>query len=157
MLAKGGFFHGHTLAGNPMGCAVGLEVLQVITENKLSENAELMGKALKNGLDRLKRKYEFIGDVRGRGLLMAIELVADRRTKAPFPPEDKVHFLLTDMAYDEGLIVYPRRPINGLKGDHIMVAPPLIITRKEIRELLERLDRALARTEERLKAVTRDE
>jgi adenosylmethionine-8-amino-7-oxononanoate aminotransferase len=153
MLEKGGFFHGHTLAGNPMGCAVGLEVLQVITENRLSENAELMGRSLKNGLDRLKRKYEFIGDVRGRGLLMAIELVADRRTKAPFPAEDKVHFLLTDMAYDEGLIVYPRRPINGLKGDHVMIAPPLIITRKEIRELLERLDRALARTEEKLKTV----
>jgi adenosylmethionine-8-amino-7-oxononanoate aminotransferase len=77
---------------------------------------------------------------------MAIELVRDRKTREPFPPELNAHFLLTDEAYDEGLIVYPRRPINGLKGDHVMIAPPLIITREEIGELLERLDRALART-----------
>ncbi len=150
MMDKGGFFHGHTLAGNPMGCAVGLEVLNVITENHLAENAAAMGRVLKNGLDRLRTRYEFIGQVRGKGLLMAIELVQDRKTREPFPPAKNAHFVLTDEAYDEGLIVYPRRPINGLKGDHIMVAPPLIITRKEIKELLERLDRALARTEARL-------
>lgn len=147
MLAKGGFAHGHTLAGNPMGCAVGLEVLNVIIENNLTENADRMGRALKHGLDRLRKRYEFIGQVRGRGLLMAIELVCDRRSREPFPPERNVHLLLTDAAYDEGLIVYPRRPLNGLSGDHVMIAPPLIITRQEVRELLERLDRALARTQ----------
>jgi adenosylmethionine-8-amino-7-oxononanoate aminotransferase len=146
MLARGGFSHGHTLAGNPMGCAVGLEVLDVMVENDLTANAEKMGRSLKNGLDRLKKRYEFIGQVRGRGLLMAIELVADRKRREPFPPERNVHFLLTDAAYEEGLIVYPRRPINGLRGDHVMIAPPLIITRPEIKELLERLERALART-----------
>ena len=145
MLGSGGFAHGHTLAGNPMGGAVGLEVLGVITENNLPENAAQMGRVLKTGLERLKKKYEFIGQVRGRGLLTAIELVMDRRTREPFPAELSVHFMLTDAAYEEGLLVYPRRPINGLKGDHVLVAPPLIITRREVRELLERLDRALAR------------
>ncbi len=147
MLENGGFSHGHTLAGNPMGCAVGLEVLDVILENRLPENSAGMGGVLKHGLDRLKKRYEFIGQVRGLGLHMAIELVRDRKTREPFSPELNAHFLLTDAAYDEGLIVYPRRPINGLKGDHVMIAPPLIITRREVGELLERLDRALARTE----------
>jgi adenosylmethionine-8-amino-7-oxononanoate aminotransferase len=150
MMARGGFAHGHTLAGNPMGCAVGLEVLDVILENDLPGNAARMGRVLKNGLDRLKKRYAFIGDVRGRGLLMAIELVRDRRRREPFPPERNVHFLLTDAAYAEGLIVYPRRPINGLSGDHVMIAPPLIITHAEVQELLERLDRALARTADAL-------
>jgi adenosylmethionine-8-amino-7-oxononanoate aminotransferase len=150
MLAKGGFSHGHTLAGNPMGCAVGLEVLNVIIENHLPENSARMGRVLKHGLDALKNRYEFIGQVRGLGLHMAIELVQNRRTREPFPPELNAHFLLTDEAYDEGLIIYPRRPINGLKGDHVMIAPPLIITREEIGELLERLDRALARTKAKL-------
>ena len=145
MLEKGGFHHGHTLAGNPMGCAVGLEVLGVIVENGLTENAEKMGRSLKHGLDRLKKTYDFIGEVRGRGLLMAIELVQDRRRRDPFPAEFNAHFKLSDAAYAEGLIVYPRRPINGLSGDHVMIAPPLIVSRKEIQELLERLDRALAR------------
>jgi adenosylmethionine-8-amino-7-oxononanoate aminotransferase len=105
---------------------------------------------LKRGLDRLKQRYEFIGQVRGCGLHMAIELVRDRKTREPFPPACNVHYLLTDEAYDEGLIVYPRRPINGLRGDHVMIAPPLIITRQEIQELLARLDRALARTQAKL-------
>jgi adenosylmethionine-8-amino-7-oxononanoate aminotransferase len=152
MLEKGGFAHGHTLAGNPMGCAVGLEVLDVIIENRLPENSARMGRVLRQGLERLQERYEFIGQVRGRGLHMAIELVMDRKTREPFPPELNVHFLLTDQAYDEGLIVYPRRPINGLRGDHVMIAPPLIITREGIGELLERLDRALARTEAKLPA-----
>lgn len=153
MIENGGFSHGHTLAGNPMGTAVGLEVLKVITENRLPENAALMGRSLKAGLDRLKKKYEFIGQVRGKGLLMAIEMVADRTTREPFPAELNVHFLLTDAAYAEGLIVYPRRSVNGLKGDHVMVAPPLIIIRKEVRELLDRLDRALARVQAQLPAA----
>ncbi len=153
MMSNGGFAHGHTLAGNPMGCAVGLEVLNVITENRLVENAAAVGHTLKAGLDRLKKRFDFIGQVRGKGLLTAIELVADRKTRAPFPAECNAHFLLTDEAYDEGLIVYPRRPINGLKGDHIMVAPPLITTRKEMHELLALLERALERTQAKLPAV----
>ncbi len=153
MMGNGGFAHGHTLAGNPMGCAVGLEVLNVITENRLVENAAAVGRTLKAGLERLKKRFEFIGQVRAKGLLTAIELVADRKTREPFPAELNAHFLLTDEAYAEGLIVYPRRPINGLKGDHIMVAPPLITTRKEMHELLALLERALERTQAKLPAV----
>ncbi len=146
MLDKGTFAHGHTLAGNPMGCAVGLEVLNVILERGLVQNAITMGKALKSGLLKLKKQYEIIGDVRGKGLLMALELVKDRKTKEPFEPELYVNHMLTDHAFANGLIIYPRRPINGLSGDHVMIAPPLSITRSEIDKLLDLLDRALAQT-----------
>lgn len=155
MMDNGGFYHGHTLAGNPMGCAVGLEVLNVITENRLTENAAAMGHMLKAGLERLKKRFEFIGQVRGLGLLTAIELVQNRKTREPFSADLNIHFLLTDEAYDEGLIIYPRRPINGLKGDHVLVAPPLISTRKEINELLALLERALERTAAKLPAASK--
>lgn len=146
VIGKDGFAHGHTYAGNPMACAVGLEVFNVITENHLPENAARMGKVLKAGLEELAKRYEIIGQVRGKGLLLAMELVQDRDTREPFPPQRNLHLLLTDEAYDEGLIIYPRRSINGLSGDHVLVAPPLIVTENEIQEILERLDRAFTRT-----------
>ena len=146
MLDKGTFAHGHTLAGNPMGCAVALEVLNVILEQHLAQNAVKMGKILKTGLMKLKKQYEIIGDVRGMGLLMAIELVQDRKTKEPFDPDLNVNHMLTDHAFAGGLIIYPRRPINGLSGDHVMIAPPLTATRADIDKLLNLLDRALAQT-----------
>ena len=146
MLDHGTFAHGHTLAGNPMGCAVALEVLNVILDGGMIQNAIKMGKLLKTGLMKLKKQYEIIGDVRGKGLLLALELVKDRKTRAPFDPGLNVNHMLTDHAFANGLMIYPRRPINGLSGDHVMVAPPLTIDRSQINILLERLDRALAQT-----------
>ncbi|NCO53068.1 MAG: aminotransferase class III-fold pyridoxal phosphate-dependent enzyme [Deltaproteobacteria bacterium] len=146
MLDKGTFAHGHTLAGNPMGCAVTLEVLNVILEEGLVQNTLKMGQILKTGLMKLKKHYDIIGDVRGKGLLMAIELVMDRKTKEPFPPELNVNQILADHAFAGGLIIYPRRPINGLSGDHVMIAPPLTINHREVDKLLALLDKALAQT-----------
>jgi adenosylmethionine-8-amino-7-oxononanoate aminotransferase len=145
VLAAGGFAHGHTYAGNPMACAVGLEVLHVILEDDLASNAAVMGDVLKAGLEELAERHPIVGDVRGIGLLQAVELVSDRETKQPFAPEKCANVLLTDEAFDEGLIVYPRRPIYGLSGDHVVVAPPLIVTEAEVAEILRRLDRALGR------------
>ena len=147
---NGGFAHGHTYAGNPMACAVGLEVFKIITEEHLSENAAGMGRILKTGLKDLEERYEIIGEVRGKGLLLAVELVKDRETREPFPAEKDVNLLLTDEAYNEGLIVYPRRPINGLSGDHVLVAPPLIVNEQQIHEIVDRLDRALKRVMKKL-------
>lgn len=146
MMEKGGFVHGHTLAGNPMGCAVALEVYNVIEEEGLVANSEKMGKLLKQGLNKLAKRYSIIGQVRGRGLLTAIELVKPGTKKEIFPPEMDVNHLIADEAFKDGLIVYPRRPINGLRGDHILVAPPLISDKAVIEELLELLDKTLART-----------
>jgi len=152
VLDSGGFQHGHTYAGNPMGCAIGLEAMKIIEDENLVDRSVRMGAKLKTGLEFLAANHAIIGEVRGRGLLLALELVQDRDSRQPFPPEKEAHNLLTDEAAAEGLVIYPRRPINGLNGDHVLVAPPLIITEEQVAELLLRLDKALGRATQRLRA-----
>jgi adenosylmethionine-8-amino-7-oxononanoate aminotransferase len=145
VLDTGGFIHGHTYAGNPMACTVGLEVLNIILQENLARNAAHIGSLLKAELEDLARRYPMIGEVRGLGLLLALELVEDPVRRRPFPPAMKMAQALAEAAYEEGLIVYPRHCLKGLAGDHVLVAPPLIITEAETQELLRRLDRALKR------------
>ncbi len=145
---RSGFGHGFTYAGNPMACAVGLEVFNIINEDKLPDNAAETGSVLKAGLKDLAGRHPLIGEVRGRGLLLAIELVKDAQTREPFPAELNVGQRLTDIAYEEGLIIYPRRPIQGLAGDHVLVAPPLILSLAQVDEILTRLEAALKRLEQ---------
>lgn len=152
VVGKGGFAHGHTYAGSPMACAVGLEVLRVIEEEHLVGNAAAMGEVLRDGLQVLAGGHEFVGEVRGKGLLLALELVRDRVSREPFPPDREAGLVLTDEAFAEGLIVYPRRPIHGVAGDHVLIAPPLIINEGQVEEILVLLDRALARAGARLGA-----
>ena len=145
ILAGGGFMHGFTSAGNPMACAVGLEVLSILKEEDLSANAGERGQELLSGLLFLATRHPIIGQVRGKGLLTAIELVQDRDTRTPFAPENGMNSLLTQEAAKQGLIIYPRRPIYGLRGDHVLIAPPLIVSKEQVQEILRRLDRALGR------------
>lgn len=145
VLQQGGFMHGHTYAGNPMACAVGLEVINILEEDNLLANTVNMGVRLQQALARLAEEFSIIGQVRGLGLLMALELVQDRQSKTPFPVHLNMGQILTDAAYQEGLIIYPRRCLNGLAGDHVLVAPPLIITADQVDELVARLKRALQR------------
>jgi len=137
VMMHGGFAHGYTYAGNPLACAAGRAVLQEIEEHKLIENAERQGRNLRARLSALMTRYPFIGDVRGKGLLLAFELVRDRETMAPLPPEMNAHLALVDEAYARGLIIYSRRTRGGIVGDHFMVCPPLIITDAQIDELME--------------------
>ena len=150
ILDGGGFAHGHTYAGNPMACAVGEEVLDIILESDLVSNAAVIGDYLKQGLEILQNSHPIIGDVRGLGLLLAIELVKDRQAKTPFASDVSANFMLADAAFNHGLIIYPRKPINGLKGDHLLVAPPLITTEPEADTILERLDTSLTIVEKTL-------
>ncbi|HKK91438.1 MAG TPA: aspartate aminotransferase family protein [Desulfobacteraceae bacterium] len=150
ILDSGGFAHGHTYAGNPMACAVGEEVLDIILENRLPENAAATGSHLKKGLEALKDTHEIIGDVRGRGLLLAIELVKNRETREPFRADGNANLALADAAFEKGLIIYPRKPLNGLAGDHLLVAPPLITTKAQADVILDRLDQALLQIRGRL-------
>ncbi len=150
VMADGGFQHGHTSAGAPMACAVGERVLDIIVKDNLVENAAAMGDVLGEGLRQLADKHECIGDVRGTGLLWAVEFVADRATKTPFPADWTVGGLLKAEASEEGLIVYPRRSLNGARGDHVLIAPPLIITEEQVGELLEKLEASITRLEEKL-------
>ncbi len=145
ILAGGGFMHGFTSAGNPMACAVGLEVLSILKDQNLAANARERGQELLAGLRELAQRHPIIGQVRGKGLLTAIELVQDRDTRSPFPPEKGMNSLLTQKASKQGLIIYPRRSMNGLFGDHVLIAPPLIVSKEQVQEILRRLDRALGR------------
>ncbi len=150
VLNSGGFMHGHTYAGNPMACAVGLKVLNYILDHDLCANSRHMGELLREGLEALKEKFPIIGQVRGKGLLLGVELVNDHYTKHPFPVSAEAGQLLTDIAFEQGLIVYPRRPINGMSGDHVLLAPPLIISETEVSEILVLFERALEKTVIRL-------
>ena len=151
-LDSGGFKHGHTYAGNPMACAVGLEVLDFIQRHDLCRNARRRGRQLKNGLETLARRIPVIGQIRGKGLLIGVELVRDPVTKAPFPVDANAGQLLTDNALKDGLIVYPRRSINGMSGDHVLVAPPLIVSESEVDEILNRFEKAMEKTSQQLNA-----
>jgi adenosylmethionine-8-amino-7-oxononanoate aminotransferase len=139
VLDGGGFAHGYTYAGNPLACAAGLAVLQELLEHKLVENAERQGRRLRARLQGLMQRYPFVGDVRGKGLLLAFELVKDRESMEPLDPPLNAHIALVDEAYRRGLIVYSRRTRGGTVGDHFMVCPPLTITDAQIDELMDLL------------------
>jgi adenosylmethionine-8-amino-7-oxononanoate aminotransferase len=143
VLDAGGFQHGFTYAGNPLACAAGLGVLEVIEQEGLVANAASMGDALKGRLEALMQRFPFIGDVRGKGLLTAFELVADRDTMAPLPQDLNAYTRLVDIAYDKGLIIYSRRTRGGYLGDHFLVCPPLIVTEEGIEEIMTKLTSAL--------------
>ena len=136
VLDMGGFAHGHTYAGNPLACAAGLAVLGEVDRLKLTENAATRGEDLLDGLRGLQRRFPFIGDVRGKGLMTAIEFVADPVTMENLPPEVNIGQRVLDLAYERGLIVYFRRVKGGVQGDCVMVAPPLIVTRDEVGEIV---------------------
>ena len=140
VMASGGFLHGYTYAGNPLSCAAAHAVLTELLENDLIGNAARQGAYLDDRLRDLMDRYGFIGDVRGKGLLRAFELVADRNTMEPLPVEMNAHIRLVDIAYERGLIIYSRRTRGGYKGDHFMVSPPLIVGKADIDEIVTILD-----------------
>lgn len=143
VLAKGGFAHGFTYAGNPLACAAGLAVIEEIERQGMMQNSLSTGALLKADLEKLMDRFPFIGEVRGMGLLLAFELVADRDSKEPLPPGLKAFDRLTEQAYQRGLIIYPRRSRGGYSGDHILVAPPMITTPAQVGEIMDRLTDAL--------------
>ncbi|MGO4916962.1 aminotransferase family protein [Pseudogemmobacter sp. W21_MBD1_M6] len=143
VLDAGGFMHGHTYAGNPLACAAGLAVLDVIETDGLMQNAATIGGLLKSRLRDLMQRFPFIGDVRGEGLLLAFELVSDRRTMAPLPKELSAYVELVELAYAQGLIIYSRRTRGGIDGDHFLVCPPMIATEDHVEEIIGKLTIAL--------------
>jgi adenosylmethionine-8-amino-7-oxononanoate aminotransferase len=143
VLDAGGFLHGFTYAGNPLACSAGLAVLEELEEQDLIGNAARMGNVLMGELRALMDRYPFIGDVRGKGLLTAFEFVANRATMAPLDPALNAHDRLVELAYQRGLIIYSRRTRGGTSGDHFLVAPPFIITRPQIGEMMTILRDAL--------------
>nr|WP_321525936.1 aspartate aminotransferase family protein [uncultured Cohaesibacter sp.] len=136
LLDAGGFLHGYTYAGNPLACAAGVAVLREIDRLDLIGNCAAMGDLLKARLEGLMERYPFIGDVRGKGLLLAFELVSDKETMKPLPKEYNCYLELVEMAYERGLIIYSRRTRGGIEGDHFLVAPAMIVTASQIDEIM---------------------
>jgi adenosylmethionine-8-amino-7-oxononanoate aminotransferase len=145
VLDDGGFIHGFTYAGNPLACAAGVAVLEEIERQGMMANAEAVGAKLMARLKGLMNRYPMIGDVRGKGMLLAFELVADRTTMEPLPAALGAHDGLVETAYRNGLILYSRRSRGGYSGDHFLVAPPMITTEEQVDELIELLTATLDR------------
>ena len=141
----------NTYSQNPLACATALAVLDYIEKNDLVRSSERLGAYLLDKLQVLYR-HEMVGDVRGIGLFAGVEFVRDRKTKEPFPPARKVNALVSNLAFDNGLIVYPGGGgAEGVNGDHILIAPPFIITEGEIEKLVAILDEAIGETERSLR------
>lgn len=145
VVAGGGFTFGHTYSANPISCATGLAVLEALQQDKLMENAMRRGEQLRIGMARLAERHPCIGDVRGRGLLMAVELVSNRRTKTTFTSDIDAPSKMRALGLEEGLTIYARSTNGGAFGEWFMLAPPLTVRDEEVEDLLERLDRTLAR------------
>ena len=144
--AKGsGFFqHGHTYMGHPMAAAAGLAVQQVIRRDGLLGNVVAMGDHLQRRLEERFANHHHVGDIRGRGLFRGDELVADRGSKQPFASELKLNAAVKREAMARGLMVYPMGgTIDGVRGDHVLLAPPFIVTREQVDAIVERLGDAV--------------
>jgi adenosylmethionine-8-amino-7-oxononanoate aminotransferase len=140
-----GFFqHGHTYIGHPVACAAALAVQNVIERDGLLGAVRSLGACLRERLQLGFGDHPHIGDIRGRGLFMALELVAERRTKRPFDPTLRLHARIKSEAMARGLLVYPMGgTVDGRAGDHVLLAPPFIATPAEIDEIVRRLGAAV--------------
>jgi adenosylmethionine-8-amino-7-oxononanoate aminotransferase len=140
----GGFLHGQTYQAHPVACAAALEVQRIIREDNLLDNVQAMGARLEAGLTERFGNHRHIGDVRGRGLFWALEFVADRGTKAVFDPALKLNERVKQEAFARGLAGYPMGgTIDGVHGDHYIIAPPYIVTAAEIDTIVHRLGEAV--------------
>ncbi|MBP0595075.1 aspartate aminotransferase family protein [Paraburkholderia sp. LEh10] len=136
-----GFFqHGHTYIGHATACAAALEVQRVIADEHLLDNVKARGEQLRALLREHYAQHPHIGDVRGRGLFVGVELVKDRATKTPFDAKLKLHAAIKREAFQRGLMVYPMGgTVDGKIGDHVLLAPPFICTPRDIEQIVSRL------------------
>ena len=143
--AGSGFFqHGHTYIGHPVACAAALAVQRVIERDDLLAAVRRQGAGLRERLAAALSEHPHVGDIRGRGLFLACELVADRESKEPFDPALRLHARVKAEAMARGLMVYPMGgTIDGRRGDHVLVAPPFIVTDAELDEIVSRLAAAV--------------
>jgi adenosylmethionine-8-amino-7-oxononanoate aminotransferase len=141
---SGVFLHGHTYIGHPVAAAAALAVQQVIERDDLLVQVQKRGATLRRMLGDVFGAHPHVGDIRGRGLFMALELVRDRATKEPFAPELKLHAAIKREAMARGLMVYPMGgTIDGRSGDHVLLAPPFIVSAGELSEIVSRLEDAV--------------
>ena len=149
-----GFFqHGHTYLGHAVACAAALAVQLVIERDGLLAQVRRRGEQFAGRLREAFGEHPNVGDIRGRGLFIGMEFVADRATREPFDPALQVNSTLKRIAMDNGLMCYPMGgTIDGRRGDHVLLAPPFIATEDDIEQIVLRLQRALGRTLEKASA-----
>lgn len=141
---SGLFQHGHTYIGHPVACAAGLAVLKAILERDLLDAVSTQSEGLFDALNELFGQNPIIGDIRGRGLFVGLELVKDRRLKEPFDPSLRLAAKIKSKAFENGLICYPMSGTrDGKFGDHILFAPPFTISDEQISELVEKTAKAI--------------
>ena len=141
---SGGFQHGFTYMGHALACAAALEVQHVIEEDGLLMAVRQRGAQLERELARAFAGHPHVGDIRGRGLMQAIELVADRDGGRPFEPALQLHARVKQSAMNLGLACYPSGGcVDGRRGDHVLLAPPFIVTDSQLSEIVALLRRAV--------------
>ena len=145
-IAEGsGFFqHGHTFMGHPMACAAALATVDTIIDEQLLDNVKLRGNQLISKLHETLGELPYIGDIRGKGLFIGIELVLDKYSKAPLASHSQAHKAIKSAAMSNGLMCYPMSgTIDGKTGHHILLAPPFIIEEHQLDELVRKLHMSL--------------
>jgi adenosylmethionine-8-amino-7-oxononanoate aminotransferase len=141
---SGVFLHGHTYIGHPVAAAAALAVQKVIERDELLVTVRQRGATLRRMLGDVFAGHPHVGDIRGRGLFLALELVRDRASKEPFAPERKLHAAIKRQAMQRGLMVYPMGgTIDGRSGDHVLLAPPFIVSAAQLSEIVARLEEAI--------------
>jgi adenosylmethionine-8-amino-7-oxononanoate aminotransferase len=140
-----GFFqHGHTYLGHAAACAGALAVQKAIKERNLLAKVKTLGKGLEERLRGRFGNHANVGDIRGRGLFWSIELVRDRLTKEPFDPKLKLNARIKALAMGEGLMCYPMGgTLDGVRGDHVLLAPPFILEDAQLDEIVDKLSRSV--------------
>jgi hypothetical protein len=140
-----GFFqHGHTYLGHPIACAAALAVQRAWRERNLMPQVQRLGHALEARLRARFGTHPHVGDIRGRGLFWGLELVADRASKQPFDPAQRLNAKVKQRAMEDGLLCYPMGgTIDGARGDHVLLAPPFIVSETHLDELVEKLGRSI--------------
>lgn len=137
---SGVFVHGHTYGGNPLSAAVALAVVKTLIKDNLVENARTIGAYLLAQLQEKLLPFSFVGDVRGKGLMLGVEIVRDKLTKEPYPVSLGMAEKLTVTLLKHGVIVYPGTGnADGVNGDQFLLPPPLTITKDQADELVEKM------------------
>ncbi|MDO6587156.1 aspartate aminotransferase family protein [Salipiger sp. 1_MG-2023] len=142
---SGMFMHGHTYLGHPTSCAGACAVLERLVDDGVAARVAPVGAQLMAALTDRFGQHPNVGDIRGRGLFIGLELVADRASKAAFDPARGIAGRLKAAAFEAGLICYPMSgTVDGQSGDHVLLAPPFILSEDQIGELVDKLDVAMA-------------
>jgi adenosylmethionine-8-amino-7-oxononanoate aminotransferase len=140
----GAFMTGHTFTGHTAACAAGLAVQQIVQRDRLLERVQSVGPAFQASIRQALSRFDEVGDVRGRGFFIGVELVRDIATKEPFPAERALSFDIGARAFEDGLISYPcSGNVDGTLGDTIIIAPPYNASDGELEEIVTKLARAV--------------